>query len=87
MIRKQHVVCPFCEGHIVPDSHYCIFCGRDLADRTVLRLADTYSDPDETVRLCVACGELLPPYSRYCSACGRDQRIRVLFRGAAGEAR
>jgi len=71
----QHVICPFCGKGIMPGSHFCIFCGKDVSDQGELQLADSFSDPDDTIRRCDACGAIITPYARYCSGCGRDLRL------------
>ena len=70
---ENNVICPFCREDIPPVSHYCISCGKDLTGRKMNK-ADSFADPDVTVKSCGSCGAFIPVYARYCSACGKSQR-------------
>jgi len=74
LTARHNVVCPFCGKDTLPDSHYCIFCGGDLSDQTNLTSADSFVDPDATLRFCCSCGSDIPGYAVFCNKCGSPQR-------------
>lgn len=61
----NNVICPFCRGDIPPNSHYCVFCGKDLtgqkmnkADSSYCSVEDMHESKEELLK-----GQDNPDYS------------------------
>lgn len=66
--------CPFCElNYIKDDDRYCRVCARDM---------HVLDDPQETVEMCIVCGEYpVQPGSELCSRCIREHKRIVDLSG------